>query len=86
MPASLVRPALVLFLLAGLLLVLAPPAAACPLCDGAAGVNEVRREVFGSTFWPNFLAAAAPFAVVLAVVAVVYLGGPPVPPAEGGDR
>jgi hypothetical protein len=76
MRPSLVRPTLALLLVAGLALaVLAPAAAACPFCDGPGGANEVRREVFGPDFWPNLLAATAPFAVVLAVAAGVRYGG-----------
>ena len=57
--------------LAGLLAT-TPFASACPFCEGgSAGVNEVRREVFGPEFWPHLLAAAAPFGVVLGVVAAV---------------
>lgn len=77
MPVKFVRPALVALALAGVvLLALAPAAAACPFCDGGpGGVNEAREVIFGPDFWPNLLVAAAPFAVVLAVVAVVH--GPP---------
>jgi hypothetical protein len=79
-----VRPVLAAFAVAGvLLLVLAPSAAACPFCDGGpSGPNEVRREVFGSDFWTNALAAAAPFVVVLVVVGLV-LREPRLP--EGND-
>jgi hypothetical protein len=58
-------------------LVACSTAAACPFCDGgAAGVNEVRRAVFGPDFWPNVLAAAAPFAVVAVAVLAVHSGPP----------
>ena len=32
-------------------------------------MNEVRREVFGETFWPNLLAASAPFATFATLLA-----------------
>jgi hypothetical protein len=67
-----------------LALLLSPSdAAACPFCDGGpAGVNEVRREVFGPGFWLYALAAAAPFAALLVIAAVVHGGGPD---KSGGD-
>jgi hypothetical protein len=50
-------------------------ALACPLCDGGlAGVNQVRREVFGPEFWSHLLAAATPFGVILGIVAAVLWG------------
>jgi hypothetical protein len=61
-----------------LVLLTTPGAVACPFCDGGpGGVNEVRRELFGPEFWPNLLAAAAPFGVVLGVVVVVLRGSRP---------
>lgn len=60
-------------LLATVVLLLSTPwAAACPFCDGGpGGVNGVQGEVFGRDFWRHLLAAAAPFGVVLGVVAAV---------------
>jgi hypothetical protein len=79
MPVMLVRPVLLLLAVAAAVaFVAAPPAAACPFCDGGpSGVNDTRAEVFGPAFWPNALAAAAPFAVLLGVVAAVRFAPPP---------
>ena len=70
MSARFVRPALVAFALAGVLvLVLAPAAAACPFCDGGPdGVNEVRDGIFDEQFWPRVAATVAPFPVLAGVV------------------
>jgi hypothetical protein len=78
MSARFVRPALVAFALAGVLvLVLAPAAAACPFCDGGPdGVNEVRDGVFDENFWPRVAATLAPFPVLAGVVALIYFGPP----------
>jgi hypothetical protein len=41
---------------------------ACPLCDGVAGRNPVKEEIFTERFWYFGLATVLPFAVCLAVV------------------
>ena len=57
-------------------LVAAPPAAGCPFCAGPDrdGNNPARAELFGPRLGPNALAAAAPFAVLLAAAAAVRFG------------
>ena len=71
------RPDIVTLAVAALL-GFATAAPACPFCDGGpGGVNEVRREVFGPDFWPNLLAAAAPFGVAAAIVGVTLRGSQP---------
>lgn len=77
MPVAAVRPVLVLLAVLGVVAFATAPAAACPFCDGGpAGVNEVRAEVLGPSFWPHAAAAAAPFAVLLGVAAAVHFGPP----------
>jgi hypothetical protein len=41
---------------------------ACPLCDGVAGRNPVKEEIFTERFWYFGLATVLPFAICLAVV------------------
>ena len=54
-----------------------PPALACPFCDGGpSGENRVRAAIFGDDFWFHFLAAALPFALVLAGTALLHFGLP----------
>lgn len=43
-------------------------ASACPFCDGVAGQNPVKEEIFTEHFWYFGFATVLPFAVCLAVV------------------
>lgn len=61
-----------LLALAGALLG-AAPAAACPVCGSEAG-RRVRAGIFDHDFGGNLLLTALPFAVLLAVAAVIHFG------------
>ena len=61
---------------AAVLLVLAPPALACPYCrDGAARAEAVNAGIFDGNFWGHAFTLALPFLLVGAVGAVVYRRG-----------
>lgn len=60
-----------------LVVAFAPPATACPFCDGGpSGVNEVRDGIFDATFWPRVAATLAPFPLLAGIVALIYFGPP----------
>ena len=70
-----------------------PTVGACPFCDGgASGTNPVGEVIFGDDFWRNVCCSALPFAVLLAITALVYVAPSPRqdPPAmrrgDGGGR
>jgi hypothetical protein len=56
-------------------LVVAPPAAACPVCNSDTG-QQVRAGLFGEDFGRNLLATALPFPILLGVVAAIHFGRP----------
>jgi hypothetical protein len=61
-------------LFAAVLLIPGGPIRACPLCDTSTG-QAVRDGLFDGNLTANLLAVFAPFVLVLAVVAVIHLGG-----------
>lgn len=50
-------------------------ARACPLCDSATG-ERVRAGIFGADFGANLAFTILPFAVFLAVAALIHFGLP----------
>lgn len=53
----------------------ASSACACPVCDTATG-RQVRGRIVDADFADNLLVTALPFAVLLAVAAVLHFGVP----------
>ena len=61
---------------AGAVLVLpAPSAGACPVCDRETG-REVRAGIFDEHFGFNLAATVLPFGVLLALTAAIHFGWP----------
>ena len=63
----------------------ASEASGCPVCDSENG-RQVRAGIAGGDVALGLLAAALPFAVVLAVAAVIHLGGPARKTLDGDDN
>jgi hypothetical protein len=54
----------------------ATPAFACPFCDSVVA-EQVRAGIFDSDFLYHLAASAAPFPILIGVVAYIYFGGMP---------
>ena len=52
------------------------PLGACPVCDTGTG-RQVRAGVFDAEFGRTLVAVLLPFPILLAVVAVIHFGWPP---------
>ena len=65
-PSMLLRPHLMLALLA-----LSARAGACPVCDSPTG-HEVRAGIFDGRFALTWLEVAAPFPVLLGILAILH--------------
>ena len=57
-----------------MVLMFAPPALACPVCDSPTG-GEVRAGIAGDGLAAGLLGTLLPFALTAAVVALVHCGG-----------